>query len=97
MEEFSTNELLAFILSEIVKLRSHSKLTSDFLREKGLISEYESRYQESLKTTVDEIIKDFPFLDLFLKELKRMMSKPRVEESEAEEKSEQIEEEKEEE
>lgn len=82
MEEFSTNELLAFILSEIVKLRTHSKLISDFLREKGLISEYESRYQESLKTTVDEIIKDFPFLQLFLKELQKVMSEPVEEEKE---------------
>jgi len=82
MEEFSTNELLAFILSEIVKLRAHSKLISDFLNEKGLIAEYESRYQESLKTTVDEIIKDFPFLQLFLKELKRRMSEPAEEEKE---------------
>jgi len=93
MEEFSTNELLAFILSEIVKLRAHSKLVSDFLREKGLLSEYESRYQESLKTTVDEIIKDFPFLELFLKELKRIMSKSTEKEAEPKEESEQVEEE----
>jgi len=76
MGEFSTNELLAFILGEIVKLRAHSKLINDFLSEKGLIAEYESRYQASLKTTVDEIIKDFPFLQLFLKELQKRMSEP---------------------
>ena len=85
MEDFSVNELLAFILGEIVKLRAHSKLISDFLREKGLLSEYESRYQESLKTTVDEIIKDSPFLELFLQELKKIMSEQAKEEVEGQE------------
>ena len=73
-EGFSINELVAFLLSEIIRLNVHSELTMAFLREKHLISEYEARYEETLKSTIDDMIAKFPFLQPFFQELQSRLS-----------------------
>ncbi|MFQ6041920.1 MAG: hypothetical protein ACE5PV_13765 [Candidatus Poribacteria bacterium] len=78
-EGFSINELVAFLLSEIVRLNVHSELSMALLREKGLISEYEARYEETLKSTIDGMIAKFPFLQPFFQELQARLSEEKVE------------------
>ena len=76
-EEFSINELVAFLLSEIIRLNVNSELTMTLLREKDLISEYEARYEETLKSTIDGMIAKFPFLQPFFQELQARLSEDR--------------------
>ncbi|HIE25858.1 TPA: hypothetical protein EYP66_01065 [Candidatus Poribacteria bacterium] len=83
-EGFSINELVAFLLSEIIRLNVNSELTMIILREKGLISEYEARYEETLKSTIDDMIAKFPFLKPFFQELQARLSEEKVVESEDE-------------
>ena len=78
-EGFSINELVAFLLSEIIRLNVNSELTMAMLREKGLISEYEARYEETLKSTIDDMITKFPFLQPFFQELQARLSEEKVE------------------
>jgi len=77
-ERFSINELVAFLLSEIIRLNVNSELTMTILREKGLIPEYEARYKETLKSTVDGMTAKFPFLQPFFQELYGILSEEKV-------------------
>ena len=83
-EGFSINELVAFLLSEIIRLNVNSELTMAMLREKGLISEYEARYEETLRSTIDDMITKFPFLQPFFQELQARLSEEKVVENEDE-------------
>ena len=83
-EGFTINELAAFLLSEIIRLNANSKLMITLLREKGLMPEYEARYTDTLKATIDEILENFPSLQPFLNELKQRLSDGETKDSEEE-------------
>jgi hypothetical protein len=83
-EGFPVNELVAFLLSEIVRLNVNSELTIKLLREKGLIEEEKSLYEETLKSTIDDMIGKFPFLQPFFQELQVRLSEEKIVEDEAE-------------
>jgi len=91
-EGFSINELVAFLLSEIIRLNVNAELTMTILQEKGLISEYEERYEETLKSTINDMISKFPFLNPFFQELEGMLSEEKVVKESEDKKSEQKEE-----